>query len=491
VANIHPGDGVSPRFMNSMIDLLLLDAHQYGHIVGRLDLTSGANIVTARNKICRQFLEQYPRAEWLWLIDADMTFAPDALDRLLASADRTSKPIMGGLCFALMKGEAQEIVPTLYGLSQGDQLARWTGFPVDQVVQVVGTGAACLLIHRRVLEGIFDLRWDETFEGKHVEQYGEPSGIPVGQRVFPKPWPWFAETIIGDDWGDSRSEDLTFCLRAAQAGFPVHVDTRVKIGHVKPVVIDDAAYWQNLPRPDDEPAPTYVVIPVKGKHGYTADLLRQIGEQGGVADVFVYDNGSDSDPWDPADFADRVACEHSIIPAAGKNIHEMWNAGIKRAIAENPRCNIAILNNDIEIGDHFLERLAEGLRALPTIAAVCGNYDGRKFPELVQQVKGIAAGREDGTGGFAGFAFMVRGEIFAAGCPMFDEDFEIWYGDNDFLLTLDAGDAVYGVVRDANVVHIDGGSKTAGDGQGKRLTPELAAAAERDRVRFEKKWGAA
>jgi hypothetical protein len=86
---------------------------------------------------------------------------------------------------------------------------------------------------------------------------------------------------------------------------------------------------------------------------------------------------------------------------------------------------------------------------------------------------------------------MVRGEIFGAGCPMFDEQFEIWYGDNDFLLTLDAGDAVYGVVRDANVVHIDGGSKTAGDGQGKRLTPELAEAAERDRVRFEKKWGAA
>jgi GT2 family glycosyltransferase len=497
VANIHPGDGVSPRFMNSMIDLLLLDAHQYGHVAGRLDLTSGANIVTARNKIARRFLEEYPSAEWLWLVDADMTFAPDTLDKLLKSAHRTDRPIMGGLCFALMKGEAQEIVPTLYGLSQGDAMTRWTGFPRDQVVQVVGTGAACLLIHRTVLEGILSLEWDEAFEDKYLAQYGQPSGTPIGSRMFPPPWPWFAETIIGTDWGDSRSEDLTFCLRAAQAGFPVHVDTSVKIGHVKPVVIDEAAYWSNLPAADDEPAPTYVVIPVKGQHDYTSSILRQLSEQGGYERAFVYDNGSDSDPYEGQSSQvtkmsrEAIIDRTEVIPAAGLNIHEMWNAGIKRAIAANPRCNIAILNNDIEIGPDFLQRLAAGLRARIDIAAVCGNYDGREFPELVQAVKGVAAGRMDGTGGLAGFAFMVKGEIFAAGCPMFDEDYEIWYGDTDFTRMLDAGQAIYGIVRDATVVHIDGGSKTAGDGKGKRLTPELAEAAERDRKRFEDKWGAA
>ncbi len=241
VANIHPGDGVSPRFMNSLVDLLLLDAHQHGHVSGRLDLTSGANIVTARNKIARRFLDEYPNAEWLWLVDADMTFAPDALDRLLAAADKNTHPIMGGLCFALMKGEAQEIVPTLYGMTnQAGSLARWSGFPRDQVVQVAGTGAACLLIHRRVLETIRDLRWDDGFEGKFQAQFGAPSGRAVGELLFPPPWPWFQEQVTGTDWGDSISEDLTFCLRAAQAGFPVHVDTRVKIGHVKPVVIDEA-----------------------------------------------------------------------------------------------------------------------------------------------------------------------------------------------------------------------------------------------------------
>jgi GT2 family glycosyltransferase len=466
-AVVHGHQTGSPRFWNSYIDLLLMDAHRYGHICGRIDETAGANIVTPRNKVLREFVEQKPDAEWVLLLDDDMTFEPDLLDRLLASADKTERPIVGGLCFSLNKGEDQEVCPTLYGLGpQGT--TRMMDYPPDQLVQVAATGAACLLIHRTALEAV--------------------------AAKFPKPWPWFQETITGDDWGDSMSEDITFCLRANSVGLPVHVDTAVKVGHVKPVVVDEAMFLANRPRvaPQPEPpAPTYVVIPVKGKHGYTADLLRQIGEQGGVADVFVYDNGSDSDPWDPADFADRVACEHSIIPAAGKNIHEMWNAGIKRAIAENPRCNIAILNNDLEIGPEFLSRLSAGLRSRFDVVAVCGNYDGRQFPEQLQAVKGVAAGRMDGTGGLAGFAFMVKGEIFAAGCPMFDEDYEIWYGDTDFTRMLDAGGGVYGIVRDATVVHIDGGSKTAGDGAGKRLTPELAEAAERDRVRFEKKWGAA
>lgn len=488
IANIHPADSVSPRFMNSMIDLLLLDAHQFGHVAGRLDLTSGANIVTARNNIVRQFLDQYPKAEWLWLVDADMTFDPFTLDKLLASADKDTRPVMGGLCFALMKGNEQEIVPTLYGMAnEPGRMVRWSGFPRDQVVQVVGTGAACILIHRRVLERIRDMRWDDEFETKFEAQFGGTSGRALGELMFPPPWPWFQEQITGADWGDTISEDLTFCLRVAQAGFPVHVDTSVKIGHVKPVVIDEAAYWSNLPQ-GEEPAPTFVVIPVKGQHHYTDAIVDQLYKQGGFDGVFVYDNAAGTpDQWHAP--PDCPGLE--VFPAAGLNIHQMWNEGIRRALEGSPRCNIAILNNDLLLGDQFLTRLAEALRARTTIAAVCGNYDNRHMPEAFQAVRGVAAGRMDGTGGFAGFAFMVKGEIFAAGCPMFDERYEIWYGDTDFTLTLDAGDATYGIVRDAHVVHIDGGSKTAGDGNGKRLTPELAAAADRDRERFEAKWAGA
>lgn len=507
IAYPHPVGEVSARFHTSLVDLLVFDSNGamverngkptkiggQGHVTrhgGHMPMSSGANIVTARNKIVRAFLDDFPsKPEWLWFIDADMTFEPNILELLLESADAKERPIMGGLCFALMKGEAQEIVPTLYGFTSDamPKMIRYNGYPQDQVVQVVGTGAACLLIHRSVLETMRDSRWDESDAELFAKSNpGAPFPYQLGSLRYPPPWPFFQETVTGANWGDSMSEDLTFCLRAAQCGFPVHVDTRAKTGHVKPMVIDEEAFFKALPG-EEEPAPTFVVIPVKGKRDLTQALLDQIEAQGGYEKVFVFDNGAGTDD----EFLSRGEWSDewlTVIPSAGKTIHEMWNAGIRQSIATKTRCNIAILNNDLILGDNFLDELAKGLRCHPQLIAVCGNYDNREFPETVQAVQGVAAGREDGTGGFAGFQFMIKGEAFQAGLPMFDEQFEFWYGDNDFLLNIEKGGGVYGIVRDAHVVHIDGGSKTAGDGTSRLATQELRDAVERDRVKFEKKW---
>lgn len=525
----RPGD-VNARFHTSLIDLLVYDANGghdttgkpvggHGHVTrhgGHMPLSSGANIVTPRNKLVKAFLDDFPsKPEWLWFIDDDMTFEPDTLDRLLASAKWSTadekahveihgapsgnrvgdvvRPVMGGLCFALMKGEAQEIVPTLYGFTQAHRMVRYNGFPQDAIVQVVGTGAACLLIHRDVLEAIRSQVWSAEWEEKfRVQSDGVPSGREIGSIVFPPPWPWFAEQITGDQWGDSISEDLTFCLRAAQCGFPVHVNTAIKTGHVKPVVIDEDAYFKGLP-PEEAPAPTYVVIPVKGKQHFTDAILKQLVEQGGYDGVFVYDNAAGTDdkyelPLELVDTEEAVS-EHRLtgihlIPAAGKNIYQMWNMGIREALSRSTRCNLAILNNDLELGEDFLKRLADGLRAHPGIAAVSPNYDGRVFSEKVQAVKGIAAGRQDGTGGLAGFAFMVRGEVFQAGCPMFDEAYHLWFGDTVFVDQLDEAGATYGIVRDCTVVHVGGGSNTSGDGKGKRLSDEWTELVKQDEARF-------
>ncbi len=443
-----------------------------------IPVESGANIVSARNDVVRKFLDT--PAEWLWMIDSDMAFEPYTLDQLLATADKTERPIVGGLCFARFRGErGQEIVPTVYNFNAAGKMVRWNGYPPDDVFAVGGTGAACLLVHRTVFETMRDARW--------TAEQSKLVGAPEGTLRFPPPWPYFQETITGTEWGDALSEDLTFCLRAGSCGFPIFVDSRIKIGHQKPVVIDEAMYQSNLPAPE-LPAPTYVVIPVKGKQGLTSSILEQLEEQEGFDQCFVYDNGAGTaDAYATQDeYPDTD--EITIIPATGMGIYEMWNAGIREALSRDERCNIVILNNDLELGDNFLAELTKGLRAHPSIAAVSANYDGRECAELVQAVRGIAAGREDGTGGLAGFAFAVRGELFASGFPMFDEQFEWYYGDTDFTLNLDAIGAVYGVARDAHCIHIGGGSQTSGDGQGHRLTPELAAAAERDRKRFEEKW---
>ncbi len=82
------------------------------------------------------------------------------------------------------------------------------------MVQCAGTGAAFILIHRRVLEAMRD-------------------------RGFNAAFPWFQETELA---GKPAGEDLTFCIRAGILGFPIFVDTSIHIGHHKSTVLDHETF---------------------------------------------------------------------------------------------------------------------------------------------------------------------------------------------------------------------------------------------------------
>lgn len=458
-----------PQFVKSLVNLCAYDARRGGHVMfgGAHLYRSAGTLLAKRNQVVRDFLA-LDGIDWCLLLDDDMTFDPDLLERLLAAADAKERPIVGGLCFSMMHGDEQQIVPTLYGFrADGDGLVRGMHYPPDQLTPVAGTGAACLLVHRRVFESIRDAKDAE------------------GKLRFPPPWPWFADMPTAT--GDAMSEDLVFCLRAGALGFPVHVDTRAKTGHVKNVTIDEPMYLANVPQ-HDEPAPTYVVIPVKDRHDLTQPLLDQLAEQGGYEAVFVYDNGS----VEPAAEALKLPENVEVIDAEGLTIHEMWNAGILRSLTRSARCNVAILNNDLILGDQFLEGLAWHLRLRQQVLAVCPNYDGRTFDAGMRQVVGTAGGRNDGTGGMSGFAFMVKGEAFAAGLPKFDENLKFWYGDDDLTRNIEAVGGAVCLVRDITVEHIGNGSQTSSHGTQKRLgTPELERLVAEDKTYFEKKWGLA
>lgn len=476
------------QFLQSLMHLQAYDALHSGHILGQGSflISPGTNVAHQRNQLVRKFLET--GIEWLLFVDDDMVFEPDTLDQLLAAADPVERPIVGALCFAWIVTANQQVTPTIYMLGEKDgetKLVRHTGYPRDQLIQVHATGTGFILIHRRVFVELAK-RWQTPFLWFDYSEWGHQFSswgqIPGTDVEYSGP-------------GDHIGEDITFCLRAGSTGgnredydgtgekFPIFVDTRVKIGHVKRLMVDEAEYDFRHPMKKGLP-PTFVVIPVKGEHQYTENLLRQLAAQKGYHRIFVYDNGADSDPY-----TGYVPDECEIIPAAGLTIHEMWNAGIRKARQNYLSCNIAILNNDLNIGDHFLEGLAAPLRAHDKLWAVSPNYDGRTFDADVEVVHGIAAGRMDGKGGLAGFAFMVKGELYDHGLPLFDEQYELWYGDTDFAQTVEALGGLLGIIRTTTVEHIDGGSKTAGDGSSRLKSPELQAAAERDRVRFEKKWG--
>ena len=176
-----------------------------------LTYASGPNISTARNKVVREFLDKQ-RAPWLFMCDTDMVFQPDGLDRLVAAADPVERPVVGMLAFS--QNAEGEPFSTMYELTQKDtgELAftRYATWPEDTCVRVSATGGACLLMHRSALETVEKHAGDEAA-------------------------PWFRETAVGPL--ALMGEDLTFCLRCAAAGVPVHVHTGVRAGHMKTAML--------------------------------------------------------------------------------------------------------------------------------------------------------------------------------------------------------------------------------------------------------------
>lgn len=204
----HPGT-VRAEFCASLISTTMECATRLDTV---LMLGSGPNISTARNKIVREFLNDH-RAPWLLMVDTDMVFNGTAIDRLIAAADPVARPIVGGLCFS-QNGD-DEPFSTMYELTESAPgvlgFIRYTQWPDDACVPVGATGAAFLLMHRDALRTI------ETASGDVSA-------------------PWFRETAIGAPLS-MMGEDLTFCLRAAAAGIPIHVYTGVQVGHMKPTML--------------------------------------------------------------------------------------------------------------------------------------------------------------------------------------------------------------------------------------------------------------
>jgi GT2 family glycosyltransferase len=162
----------------------------------------------------------------------------------------------------------------------------------------------------------------------------------------------------------------------------------------------------------------------------------------------------------------------------------MWNNGAELALAElGENAALVFLNNDLTIGEQFVSRLVGALQA-PGYGAMSANYDGRGYgaPGAVMEVDGICAGRYDGTGGLAGFAFAVDGGWFSQAGYRFPEDCKWWFGDNDLVLSMRSAGGKVGIAIDATVEHE--GAATAGDWSSDEWGEQLWA----DRAAFEAKW---
>ncbi len=216
VGFLDPGEW-SHCFGQSLIDMYLRDQATSKRMVSahgkqlRNNAQAGG-IVAGRNEIVTQFLDA-TECEWLFMVDSDMGFAADTVDRLVNAADPKDRPVVGGLCFGLRRekpgefyGQKYVVVPTCYEYVDTDAEVGFRSiidYPRDTLFPVGGTGAACLMIHRSALEDLRAKFGDKWFD--HITHPG----------------------------GTTFSEDLSFCIRLAAADIPLYVDTSIRTTHDK------------------------------------------------------------------------------------------------------------------------------------------------------------------------------------------------------------------------------------------------------------------
>ncbi len=220
---------------------------------GRIRLQSSPGVAEARNQVVDIFMRHktqgglYHKSDWLFWLDADATFDPDILERLMAVANETDVPILGALAFG--GANAERMFPTIYGMERLEDgslyIPKIYDYPRDKLVKVAGTGCHCVLIHRSVFHVMFKLF----------------ATMPDGT---PNAHPWYSDGHV-DAQGQVIGEDISFCLRAAAAGFPTHVHTGIKTGHIKTAILDEALWDFKVQRdglPTNDPPPGRIEKPV-------------------------------------------------------------------------------------------------------------------------------------------------------------------------------------------------------------------------------------
>lgn len=358
VAYLHGAD-TAATFGQSLLGLQLHDQAHHGRLfhdgpegsrLGLIAVPSGAGrLAGGRNLAVSTFLDRYPAADWLLCADVDMGFAADALDRLLEVADPDTRPIVGALCFAQKyAGHGEDPSPfvdwqpTVYTRTPHG-FEPVFDYPRDTVAKVDGTGAAFLLIHRTVLDKL-------GAEG------------PV----------WFDNIETGP--GSWAGEDLSFCMRATAAGFPIHVHTGVRTTHAKTIWFSEDDYLDQR-----QPAATAVtvVIPVADDVTAARTLIGALHAQGGYTDLLLFDTGTD-----PAMREWLEAQGVADVFEAPDDLPAVWNTAIDEAVARHHgHAAIVLLSPDTKVGPMYLRRLLRDGAATDALVLTAAQIAaGYRFP---------------------------------------------------------------------------------------------------------------
>jgi hypothetical protein len=385
------------------------------------------------------------------------------------------------LCFSQREDSADGFggyrctaTPTIFDWAHIDGQYGWQvrwNYPQNTVMQVGGTGAACVLVHRSVFEKI---------QAEHGNVwYDRVPNTTTGQLI---------------------SEDLSFCLRAGALKIPMFVHTGVPTTHFKNLWLSEEDYWRQVAlnsfqekatemgfMPEkteskrDWTVPRYAVVPTHNRPARLSALVASLGDQ--CDHIVVLDNAS-TPPVDEKHLQSSVpdGCTVEVIRDEEQppNLARFWNVMFERCADEEPLADsqntpwfkpawdVAVLNDDSVVPPGWYNTVAMALREHKT--AVVAHTGDRPIPapDLLTDFNFARSRR------MAPHGFVVRGE---AGLRA-DESMRWWYFDDDFCRQAIQAGGVLGVPGPV-VVNAQANQSTSG---------VLVEQAEKDRATFEAKW---
>ena len=194
LATIFGHTGVPSLFFQNFVATVITDTDIIfgGDVIMR---EGGLELFDARNWTIDFWLENYADKDWLYFTDSDQAWRPPELFEFIKHADANGPGVYSGVYH------------------------RWSArdYTVDYA--------------------IFDKDRKPITNASDNGGYFEVEYVPAGALLVHKD---VAETIASDyftcDWR-TEGEDIAFCDRVTKAGFPIRIDWRYRVGHIKYMVV--------------------------------------------------------------------------------------------------------------------------------------------------------------------------------------------------------------------------------------------------------------
>lgn len=154
----------------------------------------------AQNLIVKEFIEK--KFEWLFLLEHDVILPVDAFVRLNAHIRSEKNPIISGLYYT-------KSIPAEPMVYRGRGNSYFTKWKFGDYVYADGVPTGCLLIHRSILEAL----WNDS------EEYNVQGSSSVTRRVFNTPRDMWYDDLTGTWNTTTGTSDLDWCTRIIQGEY--------------------------------------------------------------------------------------------------------------------------------------------------------------------------------------------------------------------------------------------------------------------------------